>query len=305
MDAAIEARGLVRHFGAVAAVDGIDLTVPVGSVYGFLGPNGSGKTTTIRMLLGLLRPERGTVRLMGGSPRDAASLARVGALVERPALYPYLSARENLLLFATLAGMTGHEADRAIDEALSVVGLGAVARRKAGGFSTGMLQRLSMALVLLRNPSLVILDEPTNGLDPGGVVDVRALIAELARSGRTVFLSTHVLTEVEQLCDRVAVLQRGRLVADGLTRELLERGQRLAIGFDTHEEAARAAAVLAEAAIATEIAGDDKDALRVSLDGPSPSAINRLLAEHDLHPAELVVRRASLESVFLDLTEGV
>jgi ABC-2 type transport system ATP-binding protein len=305
MDAAIEARGLVRHFGSVPAVDGVDLSVPVGSVYGFLGPNGSGKTTTIRLLLGLLRPDRGTVRLMGGPPRDPACLARVGALVERPALYPYLSARENLLLFAALAGMAGRDANLATDRALSIVGLGAVARRKAGGFSTGMLQRLSIALALLRDPTLVILDEPTNGLDPAGVVDVRALIAELARSGRTVFLSTHVLTEVEQLCDRVAVLQRGRLVADGVTRELLERGQRLAIGFDTDEEAIRAVHVLEESGIATELAGDQRTALRVSLDSLGPSAINRLLAEHDLHPAELVVRRASLESVFLDLTDGV
>jgi ABC-2 type transport system ATP-binding protein len=303
MDTAIEARGLVRHFGDVRAVDGIDLSVPVGSVYGFLGPNGSGKTTTIRLLLGLLRPDRGTIRLMGGSPHDAACLAKVGALVERPALYPYLSARENLLLFATLAGMRGSAADKAIDDALGAVGLGAVARRKAGGFSTGMLQRLSMALALLRDPRLVILDEPTNGLDPAGVVDVRALIADLAHSGRTVFLSTHVLTEVEQLCDRVAVLQRGRMVAEGRTSELLERGRRLAVGFDTSEQAARAMAVLAGAGVAAE-AVDDRNA-SVSLDGLGPSAINQLLAEHELYPAELAVRRASLESVFLELTEGV
>jgi ABC-2 type transport system ATP-binding protein len=303
VDAAIEARGLVRHFGDVPAVDGIDLTVPPGSIYGFLGPNGSGKTTTIRLLLGLLRPDRGTISLLGGSPHDAACLAKVGALVERPALYPYLSARENLLLFATLAGMRGRDADRAIDDALGLVGLGGVARRKAEGFSTGMLQRLSMALALLRDPRLVILDEPTNGLDPAGVVDVRALIADMAKAGRTVFLSTHVLTEVEQLCDRVAVLQRGRMVAEGKTSELLERGQRLAIGFDTREQAARAMAVLAKAGIAAE-AVDDRTA-SASLDGLGPSGINRLLAEHELYPAELSVRRASLESVFLELTEGV
>jgi ABC-2 type transport system ATP-binding protein len=199
--------------------------------------------------------------------------------------------------------MRGSAADKAIDDALGAVGLGAVARRKAGGFSTGMLQRLSMALALLRDPRLVILDEPTNGLDPAGVVDVRALIADLAHSGRTVFLSTHVLTEVEQLCDRVAVLQRGRMVAEGRTSELLERGRRLAVGFDTSEQAARAMAVLAGAGVAAE-AVDDRNA-SVSLDGLGPSAINQLLAEHELYPAELAVRRASLESVFLELTEGV
>jgi ABC-2 type transport system ATP-binding protein len=305
MDAAIEAHGLVRHFGGVPAVDGFDLYVPRGSVYGFLGPNGSGKTTTIRLLLGLLRPDRGSVRLLGGSPRDASCLAQVGAIVERPAFYPYLSAHENLRLFATLAGMPSTVGSAAADRALGVVGLAAVAGRKVGGFSTGMQQRLAIALALLRDPTLVILDEPTNGLDPGGVVEVRGLIGELARSGRTVFLSTHVLTEVEQLCDRVAVLQRGRLVAEGLTKELLERGQRLAITFDTTAQADEAVRVLFAAGLEAETAGDGGSTLLVAADRLGSSAVSRLLAGHDLYPAELVVRRATLESVFLELTEGV
>ena len=305
MDAAIEARGLVRHFGPVPAVDGISLHVPRGSVYGFLGPNGAGKTTTIRLLLGLLRPERGSITLLGGSPHDASCLAQVGAVVERPAFYPYLSAHENLRLFATLAGMPSAVGSAAADRVLGVVGLSAVAGRKVGGFSTGMKQRLAVALALLREPTLVILDEPTNGLDPAGVVGVRDLIGELARSGRTIFLSTHVLTEVEQLCDRVAVLQRGRLVAEGLTRELLERGQRLAIAFDTGEEAAKAARVLADAGLAADAADDRENTLLVAPDRLGSSSINRLLAGHDLYPAELVLRRASLESVFLELTDGV
>jgi ABC-2 type transport system ATP-binding protein len=305
MDAAIEAHGLVRHFGSVPAVDGIDLYVPRGSVYGFLGPNGSGKTTTIRLLLALLRPDRGSIRLLGGSPHDVSRLGQVGAVVERPAFYPYLSAYENLRLFATLAGMPAAVGSIAADRALGVVGLATVAGRKVGGFSTGMQQRLAVALALLRDPTLVILDEPTNGLDPGGVVEVRSLIGELARSGRTVFLSTHVLTEVEQLCDRVAVLQRGRLVAEGRTRELLERGQRLAITFDTGEEAAEAARVLADAGITGEAAADRENTLLVVPDPLGSSAVSRLLAGHDLYPAELVVRRASLESVFLQLTDGV
>ena len=305
MDAAIEAHGLVRHFGSVPAVDGIDLCVPRGSVYGFLGPNGSGKTTTIRLLLGLLRPDRGSITLLGGSPHDVACLAQVGAIVERPALYPYLSAHENLRLFATLAGMTAGAGSAAADRTLGIVGLTAVAQRKAGGFSTGMKQRLAIAIALLRDPTLVILDEPTNGLDPGGVVEVRGLIGELARSGRTVFLSTHVLTEVEQLCDRVAVLQRGRLVAEGLTRELLERGQRLAIAFDTGDEAHKAARVLADAGLTVEATGDRSNTLLVTPDRLGSSAVGRLLGSQDLYPAELVIRRASLESVFLELTEEV
>jgi ABC-2 type transport system ATP-binding protein len=185
------------------------------------------------------------------------------------------------------------------------VGLAAVAGRKVGGFSTGMQQRLAIALALLRDPTLVILDEPTNGLDPGGVVEVRGLIGELARSGRTVFLSTHVLTEVEQLCDRVAVLQRGRLVAEGLTKELLERGQRLAITFDTTAQADEAVRVLFEAGLEAETSGDGGSTLLVAADRLGSSAVSRLLAGHDLYPAELVVRRATLESVFLELTEGV
>ena len=305
MDAAIEVRGLVRHFGPVPAVDGIDLTVPRGSVYGFLGPNGSGKTTTIRLMLGLIRPERGSIELFGGAPGSADRLEQVGAVVEQPAFYPYLSAHENLRLFATLAGMPSTTGSAAADRALDMVGLTGGAGRKVDGFSTGMGQRLAMALALLRDPTLVILDEPTNGLDPGGVVEVRSLIAELARNGKTVFLSTHVLTEVEQLCDRVAVLQRGRLVADGLVRELLERGQRLAVAFDTAEQAQQAARVLDEAGLATERVGDRANTLMVSFEPRSSSDINRLLAGQGLYPAELVVRRASLESVFLDLTEGV
>jgi ABC-2 type transport system ATP-binding protein len=305
MDAAIEVRGLFRHFGPVPAVDGIDLTVPCGSVYGFLGPNGSGKTTTIRLMLGLIRPERGSIKLFGGVPGSADCLAQVGAVVEQPAFYPYLSAHENLRLFATLAGMPSSTGAAAADRALDVVGLSSVAGRKVDGFSTGMRQRLAMALGLLRDPTLVILDEPTNGLDPGGVVEVRGLIAELARNGKTVFLSTHVLTEVEQLCDRVAVLQRGRLVADGVVRELLERGQRLAVAFDTAEQSEQAARVLDEAGLATERVGDRANTLMVNFEPRSSSDINRLLAGQSLYPAELVVRRASLESVFLDLTEGV
>ena len=305
MDAAIEVRGLVRHFGAVPAVDGIDLTVPRGSVYGFLGPNGSGKTTTIRLMLGLLRPERGSIRLFGGAPGATEGLGHVGAVVEQPAFYPYLSAHENLRLFATLAGMPSSVGSAAAHRALEVVGLSSVAGRKVDGFSTGMSQRLAMALALLRDPTLVILDEPTNGLDPGGVVEVRGLIAELARNGKTVFLSTHVLTEVEQLCDRVAVLQRGRLVADGLVRDLLEQGQRLAVAFDTAEQAEQAVRVLEAAGLTTEPVGDRANTLLVDFEPRSSSDINRMLADKGLYPAELVVRRASLESVFLELTEGV
>ena len=245
----IETRGLRKRFDEAEAVAGIDLAVPAGGVYGFLGPNGAGKTTTIRLLLGLLRPTAGSCRLFGELVAPGAPvLTRIGALIERPAFYPYLSARENLRVFGTARGIAAPELAERTKDVLERVGLTAVARRKVGGFSTGMLQRLALALVLLDRPSLVILDEPTNGLDPNGVVDVRRLIAGMAADGATVFLSTHVLPEVEQLCDRVAILRDGVVVAEGAPRSLLREGERLFIRFDSAAEAAAAQVVLGSAA---------------------------------------------------------
>src|SRR5450759_5039687 len=215
-------RRSTRRHRAVAA---IDLAVPAGRVFGFLGPNGSGKATTIRLLLGLLRPTAGEARLLGEpAGPGAAVVARVGALVERPAFYPYLSAAENLLVFGVTAGLAEGPLRARVPTLLARVGLADVGERGVGGFSTGMRQRLALALALLREPELLVLDEPTNGLDPAGVVEVRQLIAALAQDGITVFLSTHVLTEVEQLCTDVAVLVRGRMVAQGPTRALLGGG---------------------------------------------------------------------------------
>src|SRR3954469_11249059 len=232
--AVIETRGLVKSFAEARAVDGIDLDVPSGGVYGFLGPNGAGKTTTIRILAGLLWPTRGTARIFGEAVVPGAPvLRRVGCLIERPAIYPYLSATDNLRVFATARGLPPADLPRIAAEALDRVGLGAVARRKAGGFSTGMLQRLALAAAFLGRPELVILDEPTNGLDPNGVVDVRRLIAALAGEGTTIFLSTHVLPEVEQLCDRIAILRDGRIVAAGPAGDVLGTGVRVVARFDS------------------------------------------------------------------------
>ena len=306
--AVIETRGLAKRFAEANAVDGIDLDVPAGGVYGFLGPNGAGKTTTIRILVGLLWPSRGTSRILGEPVAPGAPvLARVGSLIERPAFYPYLSAIENLRVLGTAHGLGPDVLLARVAEAIERVGLAAVARRRVGGFSTGMRQRLALGAALIGRPDLVILDEPTNGLDPNGVVDVRELIARLAADGTTVFLSSHVLPEVEQLCDRVAILRAGRIVAEGPTGDLLGTGQRLFVRFDTPAEAASAAGILGSAAspAGTQAgAGPAEPATALLVEAPPADAsrINRILGEAGLYPAELTPRRESLEAVFRELT---
>jgi ABC-2 type transport system ATP-binding protein len=297
----ISTTGLAKGFKDVQAVDGVTLSVPAGGVYGFLGPNGAGKTTTIRMLLGLMQPTRGAAFLFGervfqGSP----VLDRVGALVERPGFYPYLSATDNLRLFGFTRGMAESGLRSAVPEALDRVGLTEAAKRKAGRFSTGMRQRLGIAAALLGRPGLVILDEPANGLDPNGVVEVRELIAGLARDGITVFLSSHVLPEVEQLCDRVAILQKGRIIAEGATQDMLRQGEHLYLRFDTADEARRAIGALAP--IGPSSAGGSDESLFLEVPATRGSEVIRVLAGAEIYPAELSVRRPSLESVFIDLT---
>ena len=215
----VEARGLVKRYGDVVAVDGVDLTVEPGDVYGYLGPNGAGKTTVLRMLLGLITPTEGRVRLFGSDPLvdGARALDGVAGFVEAPRFYPYLTGRKNLELLAALDG--GGAAAR-IDEALDVVELTERQRHKVGGYSHGMRQRLGVAAALLREPRLLLLDEPATGLDPAGMRDMRALVARLALAGTTVLLSSHLLTEVEELCNRVAIVRSGRIVFEGALADL-------------------------------------------------------------------------------------
>ena len=299
----IATRGLVKRFKDVDAVAGIDLNVPAGGVYGFLGPNGAGKTTTIRILLALVRPTRGDATLFGEPVAPGRPvLDRVGALVERPAFYPYLSAVDNLRVLGLARGIPEARLGGRVPEALDRVGLAAAARRKAGRFSTGMRQRLGIAAALLGRPDLVILDEPANGLDPNGVVDVRELIAGLARDGTTVFLSSHVLPEVEQLCQRVAILQAGRIVAEGETQAMLQQGERLHVRFDADADTARALALVQAAWPDVPVAPDGALSFAVPAGAVTGSALIRALAGHDLYPTEVVVRRHSLEDVFIELT---
>jgi ABC-2 type transport system ATP-binding protein len=219
----VRARGRVKRYGEILAVDHVDLTVEVGDVYGFLGPNGAGKTTTLRMALGLINATAGTIELFGRDPirHGVRALEGVAGFVEAPRFYPYLSARKNLEL---LAALDANGAAELIDEVLDTVELGPRARHRVGGYSHGMRQRLGIAAALLRSPRLLILDEPATGLDPAGMRDMRDLIRRLAGEDITVLLSSHQLPEVQELCDRVAIVDRGRVVYEGALADLRRQG---------------------------------------------------------------------------------
>jgi ABC-type multidrug transport system ATPase subunit len=305
---AIVARGLSKRYGDIAAVDHLDLTVEQGVLYGFLGPNGAGKTTTIRMALGLIFPTGGDVSLLDqpvfGSERDrAGALRRVGAMIEEPGFWRYLSGRTNLEYFAKAAGPADDRRARLghIDEVLRLVGLEAAATKKVKAYSQGMRQRLGIALALLGQPQVLVLDEPTNGLDPQGMREVRTLLRRLAGEGTTVFVSSHLLAEVEAMCDRVGVLARGRLVAEGPPSNLRPASDRLRIEVDDRTRAER---VLAEID-GVSVDGDRTAALRVRLAAPAtPAAVNAALVGAGLQVSALVPEHDSLEDVFVSLVEG-
>jgi len=217
--AALEASGLGKSYGAVSALGALDLSIPRGLVYGVLGPNGAGKSTLLRLALGLIRPSRGSVRLLGESEINARVLRRVGAMIEAPALYPFLTARETMRAFARYSGLNDPAREQAV---LDRVGLTAAADRRAKTFSMGMRQRLALGAALLTRPELLILDEPTNGLDPAGIQEMRTLIRDLVdKEGVTIILSSHLLDEVQKVCDRVAFINRGNLVSEGKVSELV------------------------------------------------------------------------------------
>ena len=300
-DLAIESAGLAKSFGGTAAVDGIDLRVPAGSVFGFLGPNGSGKTTTIRVLLGLINPSAGSWNLLGEPMPDAYMrvLPWVGALVEGPAFYPWLTGRQNLARYDA-AGPDGQRSTRRtrISEALDRVGLTAAANKKFKAYSLGMKQRLGLALAMLRPRQLLILDEPTNGMDPQGTREIRHLIRELAKDGATIFLSSHLLSEVEQVCTHVAVMSLGKLLAQGTLDELQAVGSsRLQVET---EQVAAAATVLTRLGLC-EVAMDGI-AVSARLDGHRPEDCCRALVEAGVGVRSLVTVRPSLEDTFVALT---
>jgi ABC-2 type transport system ATP-binding protein len=300
--AAVRMTGLRKDFGRVAAVDGIDLQVATGGVFGYLGPNGAGKTTSLRMLLGLIRPTAGTVELFGRDPviDGITALDSVAGFVENPAFYNYLSGRRNLHLLADADGGRSHEQ---VEHVLDLVSLADRGNDKVGTYSQGMRQRLGLAAALMRQPKLLLLDEPTNGLDPGGMRDMRGLIADLAADGLTVLLSSHLMNEVEQLCTRLAIIARGRIRFAGAIDELKGRQS----GPDYRLRVTDAAGALA--------VGRNVPGVRVQLDADHP---NEILASADVAQAgrltialgragigvlAMLPQAPTLEELFFKLTE--
>jgi ABC-2 type transport system ATP-binding protein len=301
---AIETHGLGKTFGARTALAGVDLTVPRGVAFGFLGANGAGKTTLIRLLLGLAAPTAGTMRVLGHAMPDerAAALARVGAIIEEPRFHPHLTGRENLRIHA--AARSRDAQDRS-DSVLARVGLAARADEKVKAYSLGMRQRLGVARCLLGDPELLILDEPLNGLDPAGILEMRRLIRELVDEGRTVLLSSHLLDEVEKTCDVAAIVDEGRIVAQGTIGELVRGGPR-AIDVVCHGPAEVVRLLAAVPGVSR--AADHEGAIRVTLSPEAPvdrevvTALLRRLLDHGVQVERVAPVAASLEDRFLTMT---
>jgi ABC-2 type transport system ATP-binding protein len=294
--------GLRKEFGQVAAVDGIDLEVPTGGVFGYLGPNGAGKTTSLRMLLGLIRPTAGNVELFGRDPvvEGPRALDTVAGFVENPAFYNYLSGRRNLHLLADADGGRNHEQ---VERVLDLVSLADRGNDRVGTYSQGMRQRLGLAAALMRQPKLLLLDEPTNGLDPGGMRDMRRLIADLAADGLTVLLSSHLMNEVEQLCTRLAIIARGRIRFAGTIDELKGRqsgpdyrlrvtdaAEALAVGRDLHGVQVRADA-------------DHPNEILASADVDAAGRLTIALGRAGIGVLAMLPQAPTLEELFFELTE--
>ena len=288
---------LTKRYGRRLALADLDLEVERGRVHGFLGPNGAGKTTCISLILGLITPADGHVEMFGLDTRAhlATALRRTGAVLEGSAFYPHLSARDNLRILGALSG--GVE-PRRIEDTLALVGLQARARDKVRGYSLGMTQRLALAAALLHEPELLILDEPTNGLDPAGMREFRGLLRELGASGKTVFVSSHLLNEVEQMCDHVSIIKEGRLITQGPVQTLVQRGDALEVTTTDND---RAQSLLKEL---PGIASVVREGDRLVVEAPREQAaeISRALAEQQIYLWELKPREGSLEDFYLEVT---
>jgi len=305
---AVQTTGLTKRFGDRVAVDRVDLRVPAGTAFGYLGPNGAGKTTLIRMLLGLTRPDAGSMQILGHPvpAQRSAALMRVGAMAEEPRFLDHLTGRENLRINA--AAREPAAASR-IEDALERVGLTERAGERVARYSTGMRQRLGVARCLLADPQLLILDEPTNGLDPAGVVEFRAMIRSLVAEGRTVMLSSHLLDEVEKICDTAAIVDRGRVVAQGTVGELSAEGSRSVILQVS--DPGRALLLLTGHPAARSVS-EDGHQVRVTLGAVTgdharsvAADINRRLVDHDVDIYQLDLPAATLEERFLQVTHKI
>ncbi len=298
-EAALETRQLTKRYGALTAVDAVDLVVPAGSVFALLGPNGAGKTTLMRMTFGLVRPTSGEIWTFGRSFADAgvAALEGVAGFVETPRFYPYLSGRENLRL---LARLDKRRDGISVDEALDTVDLSSRARDRVGTYSYGMVQRLGVASALLRRPRLLVVDEPTNGLDPAGIRDMRALIRRLAESGLTVLLSSHNMLEVAELCERVAIMSRGRIVFAGTMRELHARAPEPVYSAATSDDH-RASEIARRTTRVTGVAVDGRG-LELAASEAALDALTLELARAGVSLRRLAARETPLETLFFQLT---
>jgi len=290
----VETHGLTKRYGSgVLAVDSVNMSVRRGEVYGFLGPNGAGKTTTLRVLVGLIRPTSGTATVAGNAPGDPKGLARIGSLIESPGFYPYLSGRENLRVVADLASI----GQKRVNEVLDIVELGSRAHRKFGTYSTGMKQRLGVAAALLKDPELLILDEPTNGLDPQGMAEMRKLIKDIGQGDRTVLLSSHLLGEVEQICDRVGVISDGKLVRQSTVQDLIGEEGVLVRAQPLEKAEQMLAAMFGGDAVSRQ-----DGALHLKVKPDQSTEINRRLVAAGVGVSELRPFERSLEEVFFQLT---
>ena len=296
-DAILRTIGLTKRYGRLTALQDLDLEVPRGQVYGFLGPNGAGKTTTISLILGLIAPSGGHAEMFGLDTRTHLSeaLRRTGAILEGPSFYPHLSGRDNLRVWGALSGGVD---GRRLDEVLGLVGLQARGRDKVRTYSLGMKQRLGLAAALLHDPDLLVLDEPTNGLDPAGMREFRQLIKELGQMGKTVFVSSHLLGEVEQMCDHVGIVKGGRLLTQGSVAALLGRGQALEMQVTDPD---RAVGVLEGLEWVNRVSRRD-DRLTVEAPRDRAAELSRALAEQHIYLSELRHRDSSLEEFFLEVT---
>jgi ABC-2 type transport system ATP-binding protein len=298
---AVSTAGLTKRFGDRTVVDGVSLAIPGGSVCGFVGPNGAGKTTTIRMLLGLIRPTSGSGMILGGSLADPASyLRKVGALIEAPAFYPQLSGRDNLRTLARL----GQIPLSAIEPALQRTGMTARAGDKYRSYSLGMKQRLGIAASMLPDPELLILDEPTNGLDPAGIVEMRGLMRSFADDGITVLVSSHLISEIEQVCDHIVMIRGGRLVHQGPVAELAAgRRPDIVLAPEHDADVDRLAKVLELSGLPVTASPAEGTAV-VPASGVSAAELNRLAARHGITLRQIAERSHSLEDVFFELTQA-
>ena len=288
---------LTKRYGRHTVVDAVSLTVRRGEIYGFLGPNGAGKTTTLRMLVGLVRPTRGSARVLDGRPGDPSVLRRVGALIEGPGFYPYLSGRDNLRVLARYNRLTDADVEQALDQ---------VDLRPRGGdayksYSLGMKQRLGIAAALLPDPALLVLDEPANGLDPAGIIEIRSLLRGLADDGTTVFVSSHQLSEVEQISDWLVMIDHGRLLYDGPIYQILDRQQaELVVATEQPSDLGTVARLAAEAGHYSTPANGHL--LRIQAPASYAATLNRQAMEHDVTLVELHHEQPSLEETFLSMT---